>query len=57
MNIRKALDIFRKEYEQSNMMFLEYMAGYHKQIIDYFNNELRMRKNLEAKVNSIKNLI
>jgi hypothetical protein len=51
------LDLFKKGFEEDRRSFLEYMELIHKRIMDYFNNEIKIRKTIEEKVSNIKKLI
>ena len=55
--MRTQLDIFKKEFEEEKIRFLELMNDIHFRVIDYFKKEIKTRKTMEEKVSSIKKLI
>ena len=56
-NLKKRLDLFKKEFEEDKEKFTEHMYLIHNKILEYFNSEIKMRKLIEDKVSSIKKLI
>jgi hypothetical protein len=55
--MKERLDLFRKEFEEDRRSFIQYMESIHKKIMDYFYNEIKIRKNIEERVSNIKKLI
>jgi hypothetical protein len=51
------LDLFKKEFEEDKIRFLELMNDIHFRVVDYFQKEIKTRKTMEEKVSSIKKLI
>lgn len=56
-NLKKRLDLFKKEFEEDKEKFTDHMDLIHNKIMEYFNSEIKMRKTIEDKVSSIKKLI
>jgi len=56
-NLKKRLDLFKKEFDEDRRVFVDYMKLIHNKIMDFFNHEIKIRKTIEEKVSSIKKLI
>ncbi len=56
-NLKKRLDLFKKEFEEDKRLFIDYMQQIHKKIIHTFNHEIKIRRTIEDRVSNIKKLI
>jgi hypothetical protein len=57
LNFRERLDLVKRELNEDKNRMLESMTAIQNKILDQFNNEIKLRKNLEERVSNIKRLI